>query len=370
MAGVLVFDGKFSCGFRGTEGIFFPWRLYNFPMVFKLEEGEKAKSKKAINIVQAVRLALAEEMRRDERVVVLGEDVGKRGGVFLATEGLYEEFGPERVIDTPLTEAGIVGAAIGMALYGLRPVAEIQFADFIFPAFDQIVNEAAKFRYRSGGQYTVPLVIRAPYGGGIGGGLYHSQSPESYFAHTPGLKVVIPATPTDTKGLLKSAIRNEDPVLFFEPKKIYMSVKEEVPEDPDFTIPIGKAKLLKEGKDVTLISYGYMAHVALSAARKAQEEGIDVEVIDLRSILPFDRDAVLESVAKTGRLVLLNEAPRILSFASELSAFVSEKAIEYLLAPIIRVTGYDTPFPYAQEKWYMPDEFRVLKAIRRVMEWD
>ncbi len=339
-------------------------------MVFKLEEGEKAKSKKAINIVQAVRLALAEEMRRDERVLVLGEDVGKRGGVFLATEGLYDEFGPERVIDTPLTEAGIVGAAIGMALYGLRPVAEIQFADFIFPAFDQIVNEAAKFRYRSGGQYSVPMVIRAPYGGGIGGGLYHSQSPESYFAHTPGLKVVIPATPTDTKGLLKSAIRDDDPVLFFEPKKIYMSVKEEVPEDPDFTIPIGKAKLLKEGKDVTLISYGYMAHVALSAAKKAQEEGIDVEVIDLRSILPFDRDAILESVAKTGRLVLLNEAPKILSFASELSAFIAERAIEYLLAPIVRVTGFDTPFPYAQEKWYMPDEFRVLRAIKKVMEWD
>ena len=339
-------------------------------MVFKLEEGEKAKSKKAINIVQAVRLALAEEMRRDERVLVLGEDVGKRGGVFLATEGLYDEFGPERVIDTPLTEAGIVGAAIGMALYGLRPVAEIQFADFIFPAFDQIVNEAAKFRYRSGGQYSVPMVIRAPYGGGIGGGLYHSQSPESYFAHTPGLKVVIPATPTDTKGLLKSAIRDDDPVLFFEPKKIYMSVKEEVPEDPDFTIPIGKAKLLKEGKDVTLISYGYMAHVALSAAKKAQEEGIDVEVIDLRSILPFDRDAILESVARTGRLVLLNEAPKILSFASELSAFIAERAIEYLLAPIVRVTGFDTPFPYAQEKWYMPDEFRVLRAIKKVMEWD
>ena len=344
--------------------------LYNFAMVFKLEEGEKARSKKAINIVQAVRLALAEEMRRDERVIVLGEDVGKRGGVFLATEGLYDEFGPERVIDTPLTEAGIVGAAIGMALYGLRPVAEIQFADFIFPAFDQIVNEAAKFRYRSGGQYSVPMVIRAPYGGGIGGGLYHSQSPESYFAHTPGLKVVIPATPTDTKGLLKSAIRDDDPVLFFEPKKIYMSVKEEVPEDPDFTIPIGKAKLLKEGKDVTLISYGYMAHVALSAAKKAQEEGIDVEVIDLRSILPFDKDAILESVAKTGRLVLLNEAPKILSFASELSAFIAERAIEYLLAPIVRVTGFDTPFPYAQEKWYMPDEFRVLRAIKKVMEWD
>lgn len=339
-------------------------------MVFKLEEGEKAKSKKAINIVQAVRLALAEEMRRDERVLVLGEDVGKRGGVFLATEGLYDEFGPERVIDTPLTEAGIVGAAIGMALYGLRPVAEIQFADFIFPAFDQIVNEAAKFRYRSGGQYSVPMVIRAPYGGGIGGGLYHSQSPESYFAHTPGLKVVIPATPTDTKGLLKSAIRDDDPVLFFEPKKIYMSIKEEVPEDPDFTIPIGKAKLLKEGKDVTLISYGYMAHVALSAAKKAQEEGIDVEVIDLRSILPFDKDAILESVARTGRLVLLNEAPKILSFASELSAFIAERAIEYLLAPIVRVTGFDTPFPYAQEKWYMPDEFRVLRAIKKVMEWD
>ncbi|MCS7245247.1 MAG: alpha-ketoacid dehydrogenase subunit beta [candidate division WOR-3 bacterium] len=339
-------------------------------MVFKLEEGEKAKSAKAITIVKAIREALAEEMRRDSRVVILGEDVGKRGGVFLATEGLIDEFGEERVIDTPLTELGIIGVAVGMALYGLRPVAEIQFIDFVYPGFDQIVNEAAKFRYRSGGQYSVPLVIRSPYGGGIGGGLYHSQSPESYFTHTPGLKVIIPSTPTDAKGLLKSAIRDEDPVIFLEPKKIYMSIKEEVPDDIDFTIEIGKAKKIKEGKDVTLISYGYMVHVCMKAVEIAQKEGISVELIDLRTLLPFDKDAILESVAKTGRLVIVNEAPKIGSFASEISAFVSERAIEYLLAPIKRITGFDTPFPYAQQKYYMPNEYRIYKAIKEVMEWN
>ncbi|MEO0202281.1 MAG: alpha-ketoacid dehydrogenase subunit beta [candidate division WOR-3 bacterium] len=339
-------------------------------MVFKLEEGEKPKSTKAITIVKAIRDALAEEMRRDERVIILGEDVGKRGGVFLSTEGLIDEFGEERVIDTPLTEAGIVGAAIGMALYGLRPVAEIQFIDFVYPAFDQIVNEAAKFRYRSGNQFSVPLVIRAPYGGGIGGGLYHSQSPESYFVHTPGLKVIIPSTPSDAKGLLKSSIRDEDPVIFLEPKKIYMSVKEEVPDDPDFTIEIGKAKKVREGKDVTIISYGYMVHVSLKASELAQKEGISVEVIDLRSLLPFDKDAILESVAKTGRLIIVNEAPKLCSFASEISAFVAERAIEYLIAPIKRVTGFDTPFPYAQQNYYMPNEYRILRAIKELINWD
>ncbi len=338
-------------------------------MVFKLEEGKKASGNE-ITLVRAIRDALAEEMRRDERVVVLGEDVGKRGGVFLATEGLYEEFGPDRVIDTPLSESGIIGMAIGMALYGLRPVAEIQFIDFIYPGFDQVVSELAKMRYRSGGQYYASVVIRSPYGGGIGGGHYHSQSPESYFVHTPGLKVVIPSTPTDAKGLLKTAIRDEDPVIFLEAKKIYRAVKEVVPDDPDFTIPFGKAKLVKEGKDVSIITYGYMTHVALNAAKQAQKEGIDVEVIDLRTLVPFDKDAILNSVAKTGRLIVVNEAPKLCSFASEVSAFVSERAIEYLLAPIIRVTGFDTPFPYAQEHWYMPDEFRILRAIRKVVEWD
>ncbi len=339
-------------------------------MVFKLEEGEKPKSAKAITLVKAIRDALAEEMRRDYRVVVLGEDVGKRGGVFLATEGLIDEFGEDRVIDTPLNEAGIVGAAIGMALYGLRPVAEIQFIDFVYPAYDQIVNEAAKFRYRSGGQFSVPLVIRAPYGGGIGGGLYHSQSPEAYFVHTPGLKVIIPSTPTDAKGLLKSAIRDEDPVIFLEPKKIYMSIKEEVPDDPDFTIEIGKAKKVREGKDITIISYGYMVHVCLRAAEIAEKEGISVEVMDLRSLLPFDRDAILNSVAKTGRLIVVNEAPKLCSFASEISAFVAERVIEYLIAPIKRITGFDTPFPYAQQKYYMPNENRILRAIRELIEWN
>lgn len=338
-------------------------------MVLKLEEGEKAKSSKAITLVKAIRDALAEEMRRDPRVIILGEDVGRRGGVFLATEGLIDEFGEERVIDTPLTELGIIGAAIGMALYGLRPVAEIQFIDFVYPGFDQIVNEAAKFRYRSGGQFSVSLVIRAPYGGGVGGGLYHSQSPEAYFTHTPGLKVVIPSTPSDAKGLLKSAIRDDDPVIFLEPKKIYMSVKEEVSDDPDFTIEIGKAKKVREGKDITIISYGYMVHVCLKAAELAQKEGISVEIIDLRTLLPFDKDAILESVSKTGRVIVVNEAPKICSFASEISAFISERAIEYLLAPIKRITGFDTPFPYAQQKYYMPNEYRILRAIRELMDW-
>ncbi len=321
-----------------------------------------------VTLLQAVNLALKEEMRRDDRVVVLGEDVGRNGGVFRATEGLFDEFGGDRVIDTPLAESGIIGTAIGMALYGLRPVPEIQFLDFILPGFDQIVNEAAKFRYRSGGQYTVPMVIRSPYGGGIRGGHYHSQSTEAFFAHVAGLKVVIPSTPYDTKGLLLSAIRDGDPIMFLEPKRIYRSVKGEVP-DGDYTVPIGKARIAHEGKDVTIVAWGAMTTDSVKAAEEAEKKGISCEVIDLRTIYPYDGEAILTSVAKTGRLVVVHEAPRTGGFGAEISALVAEKAIEYLEGPIVRVTGFDTPFPYTLEHAYMPDAHRILNGIEKVVHF-
>jgi len=318
-----------------------------------------------LTLVQAVCDAMRVEMRRDPEVIVLGEDVGKAGGVFRATEGLYREFGPERVIDTPLAEAGIVGAAIGMALYGLKPIAEIQFADFIYPAYDQIISELAKFRYRSGGRYACPVVIRAPYGGGIKGGPYHSQSAEAYFCHTPGLKVAVPSTPYDAKGMLIAAIRDPDPVIFFEPKRIYRAFREEVPEG-DYTVPLGRARLAREGEDVSLFAYGAMLPEALAAAEEAAKEGLSVEVIDLRTLLPFDKEAVLESVRKTGRAVIVHEAPKTCGFGAELAATLAEEALEYLEAPVPRVTGFDTPFPYTFEKAYLPDVMRILDAIRRV----
>lgn len=322
----------------------------------------------SLTLVQAVNDALQTEMRRDERVVILGEDVGKIGGVFRATDGLYGEFGPDRVIDTPLAEAGIIGTAIGMALYGLKPVPEIQFMDFIYPAYDQIVNELAKFRFRSGGQYSCPLVIRTPYGGGIKGGLYHSQSSEAYFAHTPGLKLVIPSTPYDAKGLLIAAIRDGDPVLFLEPKRIYRAIREEVPEG-EYTVPLGKARTAREGQDVSLFAYGAMLQEALAAATEAEKKGISVEVIDLRTLLPFDKNAVLDSVGKTGRVVIVHEAPKLCGFGAELSATIAEEAIECLKAPIVRVTGFDTPFPYTLENQYLPDVTRIMGAIVRVMNY-
>jgi 2-oxoisovalerate dehydrogenase E1 component beta subunit len=318
------------------------------------------------NIIQAVNDALRIEMRRDERVVVLGEDVGKFGGVFRATSGLYDEFGPERVIDTPLAEAGIVGTAIGMALYGLRPVPEIQFADFIYPAYDQIVNELAKFRYRSGGQYPAPVVIRTPYGGGIRGGHYHSQSPEAYFVHTPGLKVVIPSNPIDAKGLLLSAIRGEDPVIFMEPKRVYRASKGDVPEG-DYTIPLGKAKILRPGNQVTVIAYGSMVHTVNEAVERVVAEGFDPEVIDLRTLLPLDQETVLESVKKTGRAVIVHEAPKTCGYGAELSALIMEKAFLWLEAPVLRVTGFDTPFPYTLENEYLPSPDRVAAAIKQTI---
>jgi pyruvate dehydrogenase E1 component beta subunit len=321
-----------------------------------------------MNIIQAVNDALRTEMRRDKRVVILGEDVGKFGGVFRATSGLYEEFGPDRVMDTPLAEAGIIGTAIGMALYGLRPVPEIQFADFIYPAFDQIVNELAKFRYRSGGQYPAPVVIRTPCGGGIRGGHYHSQSPEAYFIHTPGLKVVMPSNPVDAKGLLIASIRQNDPVIFMEPKRVYRAARGDVPEG-DYEVPIGVAKTVREGKQLTLIAWSAMVHTALEAAEKAAAQGIDVEVLDLRTVMPFDIEAIVASVKKTGRAVIAQEAPRTCGFASELIASIQERALEHLEAPIERVCGFDTPFPYTLEHEYMPNADRIVGAIQKTLEW-
>src|SRR5262245_43945121 len=267
-----------------------------------------------VNMIQALNDALKLEMRRDSRVVILGEDVGKLGGVFRVSVDLLKEFGPDRVMDTPLAESGIIGTAIGMALYGLRPVPEIQFIDFIFPAFDQIVNELAKYRYRSGGQYSCPMVIRTPYGGGIKGGHYHSQSPEALFIHTPGLKVVIPSNPYDAKGLLLSAIRDEDPVIFMEPKRIYRAAKGEVPEG-DYTVPIGKASVVREGKDVTLLAYGAMLHTVNEAVEAMEkEDGTSREVLDLRTLVPLDTETIMQSIKKTGRAVVVHEAPKTCGF--------------------------------------------------------
>ena len=315
----------------------------------------------AWNIIQAVNDALRLEMRRDPRVVVLGEDVGKFGGVFRATLGLIEEFGADRVIDTPLAEAGIIGAAIGMAMYGLRPVPEIQFSDFIFPAFDQIVSELAKLRYRSGGQYSAPVVIRTPVGGGIKGGHYHSQSPEALFIHTPGLQVVCPSNPYDAKGLLLSAIRGDDPVIFMEPKRVYRAARGDVPEG-DYTIPLGKAAVVREGKGLTVVAWGAMLHEAAAALEQAPE--LDGELIDPRTLWPLDLDTILASVRKTGRLAIVQEAPRTCGFAAEISSLVQERAFYSLQAPVLRITGWDVPFPYTLENDYLPLAPRILKGLR------
>jgi len=315
-----------------------------------------------MNMVQAINDGLRLEMRRDPRVVVMGEDVGKVGGVFRVTAGLYDEFGDDRVIDTPLSEGGIVGTAIGMALYGLVPVPEIQFADFIYPAYDQIVSELAKFRYRSGGEYPAKLVIRTPVGGGIRGGHYHSQSPEALFIHTPGLKVVCPSNPYDAKGLLLASLRDPDPVLFFEPKRIYRAAKGDVPDD-DYTVPLSKAAVVREGTNVSVIAWGAMLYEALEAANQASAQGIECEVIDLRTLWPIDIDAIVASVKKTGRVVVVHEAPKTCGFGSEIITLVNEKAFLYLEAPPARVTGFDTPFPYTLEMEYLPLAHRILPAI-------
>lgn len=316
-----------------------------------------------LTLVQAVNRGLREALKSDPDVLLLGEDIGVNGGVFRATEGLQKEFGADRVLDTPLSETGIVGTAIGMALYGLKPVAEIQFMDFIYPAFDQIVSELAKMRYRSGGQYPCHVVVRTPYGGGIRGGLYHSQSTEAYFAHTAGLKVVIPSNPGDAKGLLLTAIHDEDPVIFLEPKRIYRSVTGEV-EDGDYRVPFGQAKVLVEGTDVSLFAYGAMIPPTVEAAHSLLSEGISAEVIDLRTLVPLDEKAILASVEKTGRAVIIHEAARFCGFGGELSAILAEKAFYSLKAPIARVTGYDTPFPYALENSYLPNAARIAHAAK------
>jgi 2-oxoisovalerate dehydrogenase E1 component beta subunit len=313
-------------------------------------------------MVQAINDGLRVEMKRDDRVVIMGEDVGKVGGVFRVTQGLFDEFGEDRVIDTPLSEGGIIGCAIGMALYGLVPVPEIQFADFIFPAYDQIVNELAKFRYRSGGEYPSKLVIRTPVGGGIRGGHYHSQSPESLFIHVAGLKVVCPSNPYDAKGLLLASIRDPDPVLFFEPKRIYRAAKGDVPEG-DFTVEIGKAAVVREGKHVTVIAWGAMLYEAFAAADEAAKKGIETEIIDLRTLWPLDIDTIVASVKKTGRVVVVHEAPKSCGFGAELIALINEKAFLHLEAPPVRVTGFDTPFPYTLEMEYLPLAHRILPAI-------
>lgn len=320
-----------------------------------------------LNMVQALNMALREEMRRDPRVIVLGEDVGRRGGVFLVTEGLIDEFGEKRVIDTPLTEMGIVGIAIGLAMYGFKPVAEIQFIDFVYEAFDQIVSEMAKMRSKTGGMFTAPVVIRAPCCGGVKGAMHHSQSPEAYFIHTAGLITMMPSRPYDAKGMLKAAIRSEDPVIFLEPKSIYRTIREEVPED-DYIVPIGKARIAREGSDVTIVTYGAMVHTALEAAELAEKKhGWSVEVIDLRTLFPFDKDLLIQSIEKTGRLIIVHEAPKTLGLGAEISAYIAENYIDLLRGPILRVTGYDTPFPLAHEKLYMPNVARIYLAMQKIM---
>ncbi len=319
-----------------------------------------------MNLVQAINDALKLEMKRDPRVVVLGEDVGRVGGVFRVTQGLWDEFGDDRVVDTPLSEGGILGTAIGMALYGLVPVPEIQFADFIYPGYDQIVSELAKMRWRSGGEYSAKMVVRTPVGGGIRGGLYHSQSPESLFIHVAGLKVVCPANPHDAKGLLLASLRDPDPVLFFEPKRIYRAARGDVPEG-DYTVELGKAKVVREaaaGKPaVTVLAWGAMLYEAVAAAEKAAEQGIECEIVDLRTLWPVDIETIAASVDKTGRVVIVHEAPKTCGFGAELVALVNEHCFLSLEAPPVRVAGFDTPFPYTLEMDYLPLAHRILPAI-------
>ncbi|MCG6961699.1 MAG: alpha-ketoacid dehydrogenase subunit beta [Acidobacteria bacterium] len=322
-----------------------------------------------LTIAQAVRDGLAAEMARDERVIVMGEDVGVDGGVFRATDGLIERFGPQRVIDTPLAEDGIVATAIGMAMSGLRPIAEIQFMGFVYPALNQIFAHAARMRVRTRGRFHVPMVIRMPFGGGIHAPESHSESYEALFVHTPGIKVVIPSNPHDTKGLLASAIRDEDPVVFLEPKRIYRAFREAVPTD-DYTVPLGRAAVPRAGEDVSLISWGAMVRVCLDAAQELAGDGISAEVVDLRTLNPLDRDALLASVVKTGRAVIVHEAPRTAGFGAEIVALINEHALLHLEAPVQRVTGFDTVFPYARlEKHYLPTRERVVKAVRAILDF-
>ncbi|WOH38222.1 transketolase C-terminal domain-containing protein [Thalassotalea fonticola] len=316
-----------------------------------------------MNLLQAINNALEIAMTENESAVCFGEDVGHFGGVFRATSNLQEKFGKDRCFNTPLTEQGIMGFANGLAAQGSVPIAEIQFADYIFPAFDQIVNESAKFRYRSGNEFNVGnLTIRTPYGGGIAGGLYHSQSPEAYFAHTPGLKIVVPRNPYQAKGLLLAAIRDKNPIIFFEPKKLYRASVGEVPEE-DYQLPLGKAEVVKNGTDITLLGWGAQMETIEKSAEMAEKQGVSCEIIDLRSILPWDVDTVAASVQKTGRLLINHEAPLTGGFAGEIAATIQDKCFLHLESPISRVCGLDTPFPLAHEKEYMPDELKTFEAI-------
>jgi 2-oxoisovalerate dehydrogenase E1 component beta subunit len=322
-----------------------------------------------MNLLQAINSALITAMTDNEKVMVFGEDVGHFGGVFRATSNLQEKFGKGRCFNTPLTEQGIIGFANGLASQGSVAVAEIQFSDYIFPAFDQIINETAKWRYRSGGQFTCgTLTIRTPYGGGIAGGHYHSQSPEAFFAHIPGMKVVIPRNPRQAKGLLLASIRDDNPVLFMEPKKLYRASVGDVPQS-DYELPLGKADMVKEGNDITLLAWGAQVEIIEKAAVMAEEIGVSCEIIDLQSILPWDVETICESVCKTGRLLINHEAPLTGGFASEIAATVQERCFLSLESPIARVCGLDTPFPLAHEKEYMPDHLKTFEAIKRTMDY-
>ncbi|KIO62980.1 Branched-chain alpha-keto acid dehydrogenase, E1 component, beta subunit [Caldibacillus thermoamylovorans] len=324
-----------------------------------------------ISYIDAVTMAIREEMERDENVFILGEDVGKKGGVFKATQGLYEQFGEERVIDTPLAESAIAGVAIGSAMYGMRPIAEMQFADFILPAVNQIISEAARIRYRSNNDWNCPLVIRAPYGGGVHGGLYHSQSVEAIFANQPGLKIVMPSTPYDVKGLLKAAIRDDDPVLFFEHKRAYRFLKGEVPLD-DYVLPIGKANVKREGDDITVITYGLCVHFALQAAEKLANEGISAHILDLQTVYPLDKEAICQAAAKTGKVLLATEDNKEGSIISEVAAIIAEHCLFELDAPIMRLAGPDIPampFSPTMEKFFLINQDKIEKAMRDLAEF-
>ncbi|KYG57936.1 alpha-ketoacid dehydrogenase subunit beta [Planococcus maritimus] len=324
-----------------------------------------------MSYIDAITLAMKEEMARDENVFVLGEDVGKKGGVFKATQGLYDEFGEDRVVDTPLAESAIAGVGIGAAMYGLRPIAEFQFADFIMPAVNQIISEASRIRYRSNNDWSCPIVFRAPFGGGVHGALYHSQSVEAVFANQPGLKIVIPSTPYDAKGLLKAAIRDEDPVMFFEHKRAYRLIKSEVPED-DYTIEIGKADVKREGEDITVITYGLAVHFALQAAERLAEDGYSVHILDLRTIYPLDKEGIIEAAKKTGKVLLVTEDNKEGSIIGEVAAIIAENCLFDLDAPIKRLAGPDIPaMPYAptMEKFFMINPDKVEKAMRELAEF-
>ncbi|MBI4528586.1 MAG: alpha-ketoacid dehydrogenase subunit beta [Deltaproteobacteria bacterium] len=322
-----------------------------------------------LTIVEAINLALRQEMEKDPSVLVLGEDVGRNGGVFRVTQGLFEDFGDSRVIDTPLAESAIIGVATGMALYGLRPVAEIQFEGFAYAAMEQLVSQASRIRTRSRGRFHCPLVVRIPYGGGIRAPEHHSDSNEAYFIHTPGLKVVVPSSPYDAKGLLISAIRDPDPVIFMEPKRIYRALREEVPEE-EYVIPLGQARVAMEGNDVTLIAWGAMLQPVLKAAQLMGERGISSEIVDLRTLSPLDTDTILESVKKTKRVVVVHEAPQTCGLGAEIIARINQHALLYLEAPVERVTGYDTVMPLPKlEQQYLPSTQRVVDAIDKVMSF-